>query len=41
MLALYFAYYDFCRIHSSIRSTPAIESGITQHVWTIKELLRA
>jgi transposase-like protein/IS1 family transposase len=39
MLALYFAYYNFCRIHSSIRCTPAMESGLTGHVWTLRELL--
>jgi transposase-like protein/IS1 family transposase len=39
MLALYFAFYNFCRIHSSIRCTPAMESGITGHVWTLRELL--
>lgn len=39
MLSLYFAYYNFCRIHSSIRCTPAMESGITTHIWTIRELL--
>jgi transposase-like protein/IS1 family transposase len=39
MLAIYFAYYNSCRIHSSIRCTPAMESGITGHVWTIRELL--
>lgn len=38
-LALYFAYYNFCRIHSTIRCTPAMESGITKHVWTLRELL--
>lgn len=38
-LALYFAYYNFCRIHSSIRCTPAMEAGITKHVWELKELL--
>jgi IS1 family transposase len=38
-IALYFAYYNFCRIHSSIRCTPAMESGITNHVWTMQELL--
>jgi IS1 family transposase len=38
-LALYFAYYNFARIHSSIRVTPAIEAGLTDHVWTLKELL--
>jgi transposase-like protein/IS1 family transposase len=41
MLALYFAFYNFCRIHSSIRCTPAMESGITKHVWTLRELLTA
>ncbi len=40
-LALYFAYYNFCRIHSSIRCTPAMESGLTGHVWTLRELLVA
>jgi transposase-like protein/IS1 family transposase len=39
-LALYFAYYNFVRIHSSIRVTPAMEAGITDHVWTLAELLR-
>jgi IS1 family transposase/transposase-like protein len=41
MLSLYFAYYNFCRIHSSIRCTPAMEAGITKHVWTLKDLLIA
>lgn len=38
-LALYFAFYNFCRIHSSIRVTPAMEAGITDHVWELAELL--
>jgi transposase-like protein/IS1 family transposase len=38
-LSLYFAYYNFVRIHSAIRVTPAMEAGITDHVWTLKELL--
>jgi hypothetical protein len=37
--ALHFAYYNFCRVHSSLRATPAMEAGITDHVWTIAELL--
>lgn len=41
MLALYFAYYNFCRIHSSIRCTPAMEAGITTSVWSLRELLTA
>jgi hypothetical protein len=37
--ALHFAYYNFCRIHKSLRLTPAMEAGITDHVWSLKELL--
>jgi len=37
--ALYFAWYNFVRVHSTLRVTPAMESGITGHVWTIEELL--
>jgi transposase-like protein/IS1 family transposase len=38
-LALYFAFYNFCRIHSSIRVTPAMQAGITDHVWDLAEIL--
>lgn len=38
-VSLHFAYYNFCRVHSSLRVTPAMEAGITDHVWTIAELL--
>ena len=38
-LCLHFTYYNFCRVHKSLRVTPAMESGITDHFWTIKELL--
>ena len=37
--ALHFVYYNFCRIHNSLRVTPATEAGITNHVWTLRELL--
>jgi len=40
-VALHFAYYNFCRVHSTLRVTPAMEAGLTDHVWTIAELLRA
>jgi transposase-like protein/IS1 family transposase len=40
-VALHFAYYNFCRVHSSLRVTPAMEAGLTDHVWTIAELLTA
>ncbi|HWB83881.1 MAG TPA: IS1 family transposase [Bryobacteraceae bacterium] len=38
-IALHFAYYNWCRIHGSLRVTPAMESGITDSVWTLAELL--
>jgi hypothetical protein len=34
-LALYFAYYNFCRIHQALKVTPGMEQGITDHVWPI------
>ena len=40
-VALHFAYYNFCRVHSSLRVTPAMEAGLTDHVWAIAELLGA
>jgi hypothetical protein len=38
-IALFFCYYNFCRVHSTIKTTPAVEAGLTDHVWTVKELL--
>ena len=36
---LHFAYYNFCRLHRSLRVTPAMEAGITHRVWSISDLL--
>ncbi len=38
-VALYFMHYNFCRVHKSLRVTPAMESGLTDHVWEIEELV--
>ncbi len=38
-LCLHFAYYNFCRVHRTIRVTPAMEAGITDHIWTISEMI--
>jgi IS1 family transposase len=38
-VALYFMHYNFCRVHKSLRVTPAMEAGLTDHVWTIEEML--
>ena len=37
--SLYFAYYNFCRVHSTLRVTPGMEAGIADHVWGIEELV--
>jgi len=39
-LALYFMYYNFCRVHQTLRVTPAMEARVTDHVWEIEEILR-
>lgn len=38
--ALQFAYYNFCRVHQTLKVTPAMESSLTDHVWTISELIQ-
>lgn len=39
--AVWFAFYNFCRVHSSLRVTPAMEAGIATRVWTVGDLLTA
>lgn len=38
-VALHFTYYNFCKVHGSLRVTPAMEAGISDHVWEIEELV--
>jgi IS1 family transposase len=40
-VALHFAHYNLCRIHSTLRCTPAMAAGVTSTVWSIDELLDA
>ena len=37
-VALHFMYYNFGRIHKTLRVTPAMEAGITNHVWSLEEI---
>jgi hypothetical protein len=37
-VALHFVHYYFCRIHQTLRVTPAMEAGLTDHVWSLEEL---
>jgi hypothetical protein len=39
MVALYFMYYNFARVHQTFRVTPAMEAGIADHVWAIEEIV--
>jgi IS1 family transposase len=38
-IALYFMYYNFGRIHQTLRVTPAMEAGVANHVWSIEEIV--
>ncbi len=40
-VALYVAHYNLCRVHETIRMTPAMALGVTDHIWTIGELIEA
>ena len=38
-LALYFVFYNFCRIHKSLRVTPAMAAGITDRLWSFEDVI--
>ncbi|HVT58956.1 MAG TPA: IS1 family transposase [Thermoanaerobaculia bacterium] len=38
-LAIYFMHYNFARIHSTIRCSPAMAAGVTPHLWSIREIV--
>lgn len=38
-VALHYMHYNFCRVHKTLRVTPAMEAGIADHVWSLEELL--
>jgi hypothetical protein len=37
-VALHYMYYNFGRIHKTLRVTPAMEAGVSDHVWTMEEI---
>ncbi len=39
-LALFHMHHNFCRIHQTLRVTPAMEAGISQHMWSVADLVR-
>ena len=38
-VAIYHSYYNFCRVHQTLRVTPAMEAGLSDHVWSLAELV--
>jgi IS1 family transposase len=38
-IALHYMHYNFCRVHQTLRVTPAMEAGVTDHVWSVEELV--
>ena len=38
-VALYFMFYNFARVHQTLRVTPAMEAGISDHVWSVDEIV--
>lgn len=38
-IALHFMHYNFCRVHQTLRMTPAMKAGVSDHVWTLEELV--
>jgi hypothetical protein len=39
-VALYFMYYNFGRVHQTLRVTPPMETRVSDHVWSIEEIVR-
>jgi IS1 family transposase len=38
-VALHFMYYNFCKVHQTLRVTPAMEAGLTTHMWDIADIV--
>jgi len=40
-VTLYVAFYNFCRVHQTVKATPAMAAGLTDHIWDLKELVKS
>jgi len=38
-VALHYMHYNFCRIHKTLRGTPAMAAGVSDHIWTVDEIV--
>jgi hypothetical protein len=39
-VSLYAVHYNFCRVHETLRVTPAMEAGLTTRVWDVQDIVR-
>jgi hypothetical protein len=39
-VALHFMYYNFCRVHKSLKTTPALAAGIAKWTWHVEDIVR-
>jgi hypothetical protein len=39
MVELFFMFYNFSRVHQTLRVTPAMEAGVSDHVWSVEEIV--
>jgi hypothetical protein len=39
MMSVFFGVYNFCKRHGTLKTTPGVAAGLTDHIWTIRELL--
>ena len=37
-VVLYFMHYNFAKVHGTLRVTPAMEAGVSDHIWTVEEI---
>ena len=35
---MHYMFYNFCRVHQTLRVTPTMEAGLSDHIWTLDEL---
>jgi hypothetical protein len=40
-MSLFVAWYNLCRVHETLRCTPAMSLGVSDHIWSIGELIDA
>ena len=38
-IALHFPHYNFCRVHQTLGTTPAVAAGVADHEWTVTEIV--